>query len=465
MSGEISIFKWMLIEEWRIHTRAASKWRVVLFPFAITLLLLLSFYVIEPDESMISFIASVVHFALFVVGLQVGSISFSGRETIESIMSNHTFLLYSSKTQPISLKKSLLIHLMKDVVYYGGVVALPVTIGFALILPLYQLPILLVSSLGMILLGILGALVAISTAKQGKAAKTLMIAITLVLSVAILFNLPLIYLVPYGFFVTPTIWSFFSGFASVISGILLGTFLFTTKVDDNLMRIDSQYDVFKRMTLSSEPIGVKTVMQIHRSEGGLVKMFFSVLLILGASIYFVIQTDGNELFHQSTLIGAFMSLSVILTYVWVFRFDSITEYTFLPVDIYTVMKSKIKILILLTLPLMVLSYPIVYGVLDVEIVDFVFGYIVLFSLTTYYSGVIIHLGWATPNQSLTDAFRFLLLFIAILIPLIPTVLFGASGMSFTLYTFSVGALVLGFFALVGVRLLTIAPQQWHDHVK
>lgn len=456
------MFKWMLKEEWRIHTRMTSTWRVLLFPFVIALLLLVSFNLIQPDESMKTFIAALVHFVLFVVGLQIGSISFSGQETIENILANHTFLLYSSRTQPVSLKKSLILHLAKDTVYYGGLVALPVTIGFALVLPLVELPILFVSTLGMLLLGILGSLVAISTAKQGKAAKTVMVSIALIVSIAILFNLPLIYLVPYGFFVMPTVWSFFSGFASVISGILIGTVLFTTKVEDSLMRIDSQYDLFKRLTLSSDAIGVKTVMEIHRSEGGLVKMFLSVLLILGASIYFVLQTAGSEYFHQSTLTAVFLSLSVLLTYVWVFRFDSVMEYTFFPTDVYEVMQSKIRTLLILTLPLLLLSYPVVYGVLNVEVIDFVFGFLVLTSLTTYYSGVVIHLGWATPNQSLTDVIRFGLLIIAVLIPLIPTVLFGVSGMTFTIEVFSLGAFVLGIFALVGVQLLTLAPQQWNN---
>lgn len=456
------MFKWMLKEEWRMHTRMTSTWRVLLFPFVIALLLLVSFNLIQPDESMKTFIAALVHFVLFVVGLQIGSISFSGQETIENILANHTFLLYSSRTQPVSLKKSLILHLAKDTVYYGGLVSLPVTIGFALVLPLVELPILFVSTLGMLLLGILGSLVAISTAKQGKAAKTVMVSIALIVSIAILFNLPLIYLVPYGFFVMPTVWSLFSGFASVISGILIGTVLFTTKVEDSLMRIDSQYDLFKRLTLSSDAIGVKTVMEIHRSEGGLVKMFLSVLLILGASIYFVLQTAGSEYFHQSTLTAAFLSLSVLLTYVWVFRFDSVMEYTFFPTDVYEVMQSKIRTLLILTLPLLLLSYPVVYGVLNVEVIDFVFGFLVLTSLTTYYSGVVIHLGWATPNQSLTDVIRFGLLIIAVLIPLIPTVLFGVSGMTFTIEVFSLGAFVLGIFALVGVQLLTLAPQQWNN---
>ncbi|MFB6145463.1 MAG: hypothetical protein ABEJ99_03070 [Candidatus Nanohaloarchaea archaeon] len=74
------------------------------------------------------------------MGLTVGTIGFSSSDMLKNVFGPTNFLIYSSRTLPVSRKRLLGAFLVKDLIYYTGLFLLPVFLGFFFVDPSLLVP-------------------------------------------------------------------------------------------------------------------------------------------------------------------------------------------------------------------------------------------------------------------------------------------------------------------------------------
>lgn len=104
------------------------------------------------------------------------------------------------------------------------------------------------------------------------------------------------------------------------------------------------------------PIADKSVLDVFRSSGGFFKIVFSLGILTGfywvMVFYFPVTSIflNNPLLSYSVMMGM-LNLSV---YNWLNRFDSLQDYGYLPVDIFSVVNSKEQAYLATAVPLSVI---------------------------------------------------------------------------------------------------------------
>ncbi|MFB6215548.1 MAG: hypothetical protein ABEJ72_01045, partial [Candidatus Aenigmatarchaeota archaeon] len=110
----------MLKEEWRIHSELYRGSNFATFPFVIFGISLAATYLIL-NYSTIS--ASAYGGFLSIIGLfmglTVGTIGFSSSDMLKNVFGRTNFLIYASRTLPVSRRKLLAAFLVKDLIYYS----------------------------------------------------------------------------------------------------------------------------------------------------------------------------------------------------------------------------------------------------------------------------------------------------------------------------------------------------------
>jgi hypothetical protein len=148
----------------------------------------------------------------------------------------------------------------------------------------------------------------------------------------------------------------FTVFSNQVVGALstaLIAFLSATILSLGLTHLMSRNFYFLDMELPLDSLTNKTLVDVSRSSGGLLKLLFSLGILTFFYWYFVLYFPiansflNNPLLSFSVILG-FTNLSV---YNWINRFDSYEEYKFLPISFSKLVDSKKKAYLVLTLPL------------------------------------------------------------------------------------------------------------------
>ncbi|MFB6143911.1 MAG: hypothetical protein ABEJ98_01235 [Candidatus Nanohaloarchaea archaeon] len=146
---------------------------------------------------------------------------------------------------------------------------------------------------------------------------------------------------------------------ALISSALATPFFFITGLAISLAAARSSLRIPSRQSLSFEklrslgPLTSKSVLDLSRSSGGLVKVLFSFTVLFGfywfAVLYFPVTGLflTNPLLSFSVIVGV-LNLSV---YNWVNRFDAPSDYSYLPIDAGSLLEAKKKAYLAISLPL------------------------------------------------------------------------------------------------------------------
>lgn len=273
----------MLKEEWRMHSRMYRGSSFATFPIVIfTLSLGFAYATIQYSTLAPEALGTGLKALAAFLGLAVGSIGFSSRDAMKNVLGPTNFLVYSSRTLPLSERKLLFDFIVKDIIYYLGLFILPVSIGFlipsgaGILGDLLLMPVWFIAALG------LSVLVARSSMK---------------LPVKSLVN----------------------------------------------------YSRLSRLT----PVARKSVLDVSRSSGGMIKIVFSLAVLTGFYWFVVLYFPLADYFLQnpllsfSTVIGM-LNLSV---YNWINRFDSLEDYLYLPLDSRSILDGKKQAYISVAAPL------------------------------------------------------------------------------------------------------------------
>lgn len=341
----------MIKEEWRMHSEMFSGRSFALFPaiiFGLTsagIWLTMEYSTLQASAVTTALIGLGAFF-----GLSVGAIGFSSSDAMKNVLGPTNFLVYSSRTLPVSQKRLLAAFLVKDLIYYSLMFLAPVAAGAVLF------------TSGSALMGAVNMYAAF--------------------------------------------------FLSLIASVS------AAKLSLSLPGFNWKY----RNRIS--PLADKTVMDVLRSTGGLMKVLFSLTVLTGfywfAAIYFPLASVllENPVLSFSVLIGT-VTLSV---YNWINRFDDLDDYTHLPVDRDRLLKSKQKAFLLTAVPVtvtLILASSIFYRVnFTVFITSAFTGAAVEF----YTLGLASYLTGLKPNSRLFDSGVFMKFIIANSVAVVPLVI-------------------------------------------
>lgn len=117
-----------------MHSELFSGRSFASFPLIIFLISLLGFWTVTEFSTLAaeSLIRGLSALGVF-LGLSVGSIGFSSSDAMKNVLGPTNFLVYSSRTLPISRGKLLAAFIVKDLIYYTGLFLLPLGLGAVMI--------------------------------------------------------------------------------------------------------------------------------------------------------------------------------------------------------------------------------------------------------------------------------------------------------------------------------------------
>jgi len=220
------------------------------------------------------------------------------------------------------------------------------------------------------------------------------------------------FLIPTNFALLP---SFYDAIAVFLAGVLFSTVLTLSSLSLPSTGIVN----YSRLNFL-KPVANRSVLDLFRSSGGILKVIFSLVLLTifywTLVIHFPITSIflNNPLLSYSVIVGL-VSLSV---YNWLNRFDSPEEYGYLPENMSSIVFSKEEAYLVVALPLsvlMVLASSLVYpGELLLAIVT-------AMATTAYNLSVAVRVTGLNPNEKLFQAdifLKYLLGIGAIVVPLL-----------------------------------------------
>jgi hypothetical protein len=402
----------MLREEWRMHSTLFGGARFAGFAGLLTLLAAVG----AVGLSQIGITVPVIGLGVVVLGAllgaQTGSLGFEGRDALENLIGDVTPLVYSSRTLPLSGRAAFVAFVLKDYLYYSLMFLLPISLGS-------------IGGAG------LESLVAGGTS-----------------------GLPSVTVATLGW--TLAAWggssvAFLGGLlaALVVSGVPVAARAVGRAQNDGKTTTD-------RYSMLSERLGgltAKSILDIHRSSGGVWKLLLSSATLVGAS-YVALELVAQHIPiipSYGVLSGVFLSVTAFPTYSWLTQADGPAAYQLYPVSTTELVTAKARAFAVLQLPVVAVYSGVGSLALSPSALDLFVGTAVLLGLLVYVFGLTVALTGFEPDEYLFDAVVFGKYAFGIVVALLPPMMAG-------LFTSVTGVVAVGLvvyatlFAILGLLL-------------
>jgi len=424
-------------EEWRLHAELFGGRRFLAFPAVVAAMsaagaATLAWAGTEPARVVLG-----LHLLVVAFGLYAGTAGFAGSDALENVLGPTTLLLSTGRHLPLSRRWLLGAFLLKDAVYYGGLVVLPMALS---VVPLVEPTAAPLAVLGLwaslfvsFTVGMAVTVVGISARTRLPAAALagLALVVGIVLAVSGLFR-PLVGLLT----VYPTDGTGTGDGVAVHGGTLLVAAVVTVAValaaydpsygrpsrtaGDRLGRLD------RTLPLGDDGIAAKSLLDLARSPGGLAKPLVSagILLALVVALVGVVEGITDTAPSSGILLGSVLGLTAFTTYSWLTQFDAVEEYLIHPVGVEAVFDAKRRAFVVVGVPTAVVAYLSGVVVLGATLPDALAGIVVLVGYASYYYGLTTYLAGFSPEEFLFDALRFAPFAAGVAALLLPTLVVG-----------------------------------------
>ena len=481
---EWRVFLVLLCEEWRLHTRLFGGWRFALFPLVITGLTVGGGIALVETGRAPADVLSGLHLFALAFGLYSGTAGFAGSDMLENVFGRLSLVLASSKTLPLSRRWLLGLFLVKDAAFYGVAFVLPMALGTVPLLgasatTTVTVGVVWASLLATFLAGMVSTVTAISLVTRGVPGWGIVLVV--VGTVTGLWWTG--HLSPFWTAFVPYFGSIQSAGLLVGSTIVVGLLAVAgydpsyakpsrttgdrfTRIHDVLAsgrrrivgdshtRTESTRTDFKSTTTGIDPnvttgidpnvttgidpnvttgvesaatgVITKTLLDLARSSGGVMKPFVSVV-ILFALVAFLVGVVGSITGIDPApgiFFGGVLGLSAFTTYNWLTQFDSVEEYLIYPVSVEEVFAAKRFAFVLVGGPTVLLPYVgaiLWYGATPL---DAIVGAVLCCGYGAYYYGLTVYIAGFDPNEFLFDAVRFAAFTLGVAIALVPALVVG-----------------------------------------
>ncbi len=414
----------MIREEWRIHSTLFGNKSFALF---VPLIFCMSalFSLVTPMIVSIASVYAFAHYAFFAFGMAVGSFGLMGRETLNMRFGETSYLAYSSRILPLSIKKIFLNFALKDTIYYMAFFIVPFCVSFTL--SSFITPVSFTKSLLMFITLPLSFLLGLSISffLSTIYSKSRILGQIILLSGAIYIFLNLEIFTKESVYqsILPTLSFIITGsYADLFIGGFAALMFFAAA----LLFFSFEYrssskgyrTIFKASKKPSElkAFMLKDLIDLHRSQGGFGKIIFSFAIpvfIVEVMINFILRIFSVSSEGLLILMSVVIGVTASNVYNWLSEFDDSHKYLSMPISPKEICFSKSILSI-------ILGWISGAGVL---IVSFLFSEASFQSLAAAFfafsgimlltTSVLVYLTGLKPNVLMLDSKKFLLYILAL----------------------------------------------------
>ncbi|MFB6266647.1 MAG: hypothetical protein ABEI31_03220 [Halodesulfurarchaeum sp.] len=475
------VLKEMTKEEWRLHTTLFGGRRFAGFPLIVALFVAIAVWALLRTGTSTAGIVAGMHALVFLFGLHTGSVGLVGREAVRNLLGDVTLLVFSARTLPLSRRRLLGVFIVKDVGYYALLFLLPMAAGTvpaaiaagaagqmgsgsgaapSVVLGALLLWIALV---GTFMLGMGTTLSALGLSSRGRTGRLALLVVLAGIAAAWVAGAPILEYTPYGFFRAPSVTRAIGVIALV--GLLLGFGGLSVDVQGSSPTRTEPARFRRWNEILADPLSTKTLLDVHRSAGGFGKVLFSagILLVVTLGLVDLAARITGVAPSMGISIGAILGLSAFTTYNWLTQFDDVESYLVLPTDVSAVFRAKYRAFLVLGPAVGLVALAIAVGYRGGRLLEVAVGALLLVGVTTYIYGVTVFLAGLSPNEFLFDSLLFGVFALAVMVPLVPTLVVGFA--LAPIGTTFLGALALGSVGLgvAGYLLYRRSLPRWETH--
>jgi hypothetical protein len=463
MTSSRSLFRRMLVEEYRLHTTLFGSSRFLAFPVFVAVLVGGGAYLLSLTGTSMGAVVAGLHALVVFFGLQVGTLGLVGRDAMRDVLGDVTLLVFSARTLPISWGRLLATFLVKDLVYYAAFFLTPLVLGFvpvALVggLSLPQVGLLWVTLLWTFALGAAGSLALVGLGTRSKAA--LLVVVAGLTVVAVVRGATLVAFTPYAVYTAPSLSTVAAALGPLLVAAALGPLLFDPATGGSTRRIRTdRYRTFQRVP-GVDGLTARPLLEVSRSSGSVWKVAFSLGVLFGVAALLLNRVAVATGIDPSAGVafGTLLGLGSFTTFNWVTQFDDPREYLRYPTGMDAVFGAKFR-------AHLALAIPTGYGYLALAgvwypITDLLVGVVVFPLVSVYVFGLTAFLTGFSANELLFDTPLFAAFGASMAILAVP--LLVASLAAGTAPTLALGGAVSlsAVFALVGYLLVRRAGPRW-----
>ena len=416
----MGLLRRMVKEEWRMHSSIFGSLKFSLFPMAILVVSLITFFSFDRFGFSMDEIQFGMHYVMLFFGLNVGVIGFVSRSSMRNLLGENNLLIFSSRFLPLSKIYILAVFILKDFVFYSGFFILPVVAANLVIASVFQTLLLAASYFLSFVTGL--ALTFFLTVLYIRISRYLFIGLLAAGGVSLYFlGFSLRQVNPgYLFYLVSSPWLFLFSLGAVSVLLLFGAafYGFETRKDTGKKR-----NMFAWLNSRMPALEAKNFLDMRRSAGGFGKILLS-FLILGVVFWFMVeQFPPGRIFRNAKLLtfSTFLGIASLSIYNWLNRYDRGESYSILPLERTDVLRNKVRSFYLISMPLMGSAVIAGFFVFGAGLYEFLHSFLVMFFSSTYILAIVIRLTGLEPNVKLLDASvvsRFIALCFLVLEPLL-----------------------------------------------
>jgi hypothetical protein len=454
----------MLKEEWRLHSRLFGSAGFGAFPFVVVVISAVAYFGVLASGFTLTELERGVQYVVFFLGLSVGSVGFVSRDAVENLLGESNLLVFSSRTLPVSQRRSVSIFVVKDLIYYSFLYLTPLVVALVPVAYVFDIS---VSPAGVALVWVaingafaLGVAVSFFAAAVHTRNRALLGVVAAAVVVALVYvPAEVLSYTPVGFYDSPSVTTAATAVVPIVVLSVAGVFVFNPERGGGTKTYRDVYPNLRDL-LRGEGLAAKMVLDVTRSSGGVWKIFFSVGILFGVFVFLVLYVDlvSNIVAAPGLAFAVLLSISTVSVYHWINRFDRMENYTSLPVDGDEVLRAK-------AVTFVAVSIPVAYAYLFVGVAVFGFeeiaaGVFVLPLATTYVFGVTTYLTGTEPNELLLDSALFSVFTAAIAVVAVPLFVASIAYLRFPLEATVFSIAFSAVAAVVGYVLYVRAREKW-----
>jgi len=409
-------------------------------------------------------------FALvFVFGLHTGSVGLVGRDAMADLLGDVTLLLFTARTLPLSPRRLVGVFVVKDVLFYAGLFMAPIAVGLApagaTLGGVGSIVGVWLALTGTFVLGLLTTIALLGLADHGVSGRAVVLAVAALVLAAWWSGIDVLRATPYSLVADPGPGSVASSLAVLVGVGLVAVLSFdVTKTGSRASRtVGSLYPRIEDRF--DDPIAAKTLLDVHRSSGSVLKVVFSGLILFVVTAALVVFVERITTVRPSAAVsfGAVLGFSGFTSYNWVTQFDDVDEYVVLPVSVREVLRGKFGAFLVIGPPTAFAFYLVAVLWRGASVTAALAGALLVVGVTTYTGGLTMYLAGFSPNEFLFDTVLFGAFWVGMAVPVIPLLVVGFVLVPLSLPVLGAVAAWGIVLALVGLGLVRASLDKWEAY--
>jgi len=464
----MKLFRRMLVEEYRLHSRLFGSTRFLAFPLFVAVVVGAGVSLLRLTGTELSAVVAGLHALVAFFGLQVGTLGLVGRDAMRDVLGDTTLLVFSARTLPVSWRRLLATFLLKDLVYYAAFFLTPLVLGFVPVALIggfqpAQVALLWLTLVATFALGAASslALVGLGTRSTGG----LLAVVAVFVAVAVARTPDVVTATPYAFYADPSPTTAVTAAVPIAVASVLGPLLFEPATGGSTRRIRTdRYRTLQRLP-GVDGLTARPLLEVARSSGSVWKVAFSlgVLFAVTALLLDRIVAATGLAPSAGIAFGALLGLGTFTTYNWATQFDDPREYLRYPAGMAAVFRAKFRAHLVLAVPtglaylaLAALWYPV--GELLVGLLVFPLVAVYVAGLTAYLTGL-------SPNELLFDTLLFAGFGAGLAVLAVPLLVAALAAGTAPVFANAAAVAIAVVCAVVGVALAHRAGPRWERRLR